>query len=541
MPSSTDCPPTSPEKFAHHLLKLFPPSEVKRVVLGSEHAEYQTDPVGFCEKHFREQYTDDVKAMMESVRDYPITIAKSANATGKSHGAARVAAWWYKVFEDCQVYTAAAPPEDNLKRILWGQIGDLIERHPKLFAQDRKNILNMSKGPQAFLAGVTIPSSGTDKQREAKFSGKHAPHLLFILDEGDAIPDEVYRGIESCMSGGHARLLIMFNPRAEHGEVYRMERDKRANVVHLSAFSHPNVVTGSEVIPGAVNRETTVRRINEWCRPWRDGDGGEKDTFELPEFLVGTTANSTDGGQYPPLEPGEYVIEEPSFSYMVLGRYPAQGTNQLISREWVGRARARWDAYVADKGEEPPTGVRAIMGLDVADDGADQNVAYLRYGGFIPRPKRWSGVDLDQTEERASKIYHARDVYQANIDGTGLGAGVAPHMRKLGCNAHKIKVAESPTKGCEFGQFRILRDQLLWEVREWLKRDKGAMLPPEEMLLEELLVPTYRDHNGKIEVMRKDVMKEHLKRSSNDLDALALTFADSDTLLDPLDLEGCAE
>ena len=38
--------------------------------------------------------------------------------------------------------------------------------------------------------------------REAKFSGKHAPYLLFILDEGDAIGDEVYRGIESCMSGG---------------------------------------------------------------------------------------------------------------------------------------------------------------------------------------------------------------------------------------------------------------------------------------------------------------------------------------------------
>ena len=79
---------------------------------------------------------------------------------------------------------------------------------------------------------ISAPS-GTEAQREAKFSGKHAPYLLFILDEGDAIPDEVYRGIESCMSGGHARLLIMFNPRAEVGEAYRMERDGRANVIKL--------------------------------------------------------------------------------------------------------------------------------------------------------------------------------------------------------------------------------------------------------------------------------------------------------------------
>ena len=114
---------------------------------------------------------------------------------------------------------------------------------------------------------MTIPASGTPAQREAKFSGKHAPNLLFIIDEGDAVPDEVYKGIESCMTGGHARLLIMFNPRAEIGEPSRMERDGRASVVHLSAFSHPNLIQGKDVIAGAVTRETTVRRINQWCRP----------------------------------------------------------------------------------------------------------------------------------------------------------------------------------------------------------------------------------------------------------------------------------
>ena len=80
---------------------------------------YQGDPVGFCESTFGEIYTDDVKAMMESVRDNPVTVAKSANATGKTHGAARVAAWFIKCFPDAQVYTAAAPPEDNLRRLLW--------------------------------------------------------------------------------------------------------------------------------------------------------------------------------------------------------------------------------------------------------------------------------------------------------------------------------------------------------------------------------------------------------------------------------------
>lgn len=74
---------------------------------------YQDDPVAFGENVLNETYTEDVKRMMESVRDNPVTIAKSANATGKTHGAARVAVWWFKCFPDSQVYTAAALPESN--------------------------------------------------------------------------------------------------------------------------------------------------------------------------------------------------------------------------------------------------------------------------------------------------------------------------------------------------------------------------------------------------------------------------------------------
>ena len=173
--------------------------------------------------------------------------------------------------------------------------------------------------------GVSIPTSGTEAQREGKFSGKHAPYLLFVVDEGDAVPDEVYRAIESCMTGGHARLLVMFNPRHESGAVYRMIRDGRAKVIRLSALHHPNVVTGEDRIPGAVTRETTIRRINEWCRPLAIGERSGAGCFELPEFLVGVTAQSQAGDTYPPLKPGWYKITDPAFSYMVPWRISGPG------------------------------------------------------------------------------------------------------------------------------------------------------------------------------------------------------------------------
>ena len=512
--------------LANYLLKNQTKKELRALAHGESNQffeMYANDPVGFCEVELGETLTDDIKRMMESVRDYPITIAKSATGPGKTFAAARAAVWWYETFPGSQVYTAAAPPEGNLRRLLWGEIGSIVHSRPQIFRNDKITSLNIQSHDQHFLTGVTIPMSGTSEQQEAKFSGKHAPYLLFIIDEGDAVPDEVYRGIEGCMSGGHARLLIMFNPRAEMGEVYTMERDKLANIVHLSAFNHPNVRTGKDIIPGAVTRDKTVERINKWCRPLQDKETQDETCFELPEFLVGVTALDAMQNPYPPLGAGWYKIMEPAFNYMVLGQYPAQAINQLISREWLLKARKRWDDYVTENGEVPPLYTPGIMGLDVGEFGPDLSVQCFRYGGFVEKLLFQGGVDTMVTGDWAIKQYKKRDLERANVDGTGVGAGVAPHLQRNGCSANSVKVASSPTKKSDLGEFGILRDQLWWSTREWL-RTEDAMLPPDEDLLEELKIPTYEVVKGKVKIMGKQTMRELLKRSPDRAEALIMTF-----------------
>lgn len=516
-----------PKEFAAFLASKMKPEALKSFQLKKDYLQYADDPVGFCTNELGETLTDDVISMLESVRDNIITIAVSSNATGKSHGAARAAVWFFKSHKDCKVYTTAAPPLSNLKNILWGEIGAITNKHPEMFGGDEITSLDIRRGPDEFITGVTIPVSGTAQEREAKFSGKHQKFLFFIIDEGDAVPLEVYKGIESCMSGGFVRFLIMFNPRQAMGPVFRMQRDNIGKVIHLSALRHPNVVTGEDKIPGAVTRDTTVRRINEWTRPIPGNEKIEKDSiFIVPDFLVGVTAPRQNGGFYPPLPAGTRKIINPAFSYMVLGQYPAQGTNQLISSEWISRARARYDIYVLEHGNTPPAGSSGIMGLDCAEFGDDVNCAVARYGGYLTPFDTWGGVDPIETGSRAITWYKSHNgITSANIDATGVGSGVAPHMQLGGCVAQGVKVASKPTMKSEIGDFHIKRDQLLWSVREWLRADPSAMLPPDEEFLEELSVPTYEIVNGKIEVMKKDDMKEILKRSPNKLDSLSMTFA----------------
>ena len=552
------------DQLAENILDNYSLDDIEGFLGKQDYTEYQKDPVGFCEKELGMTLTLDVQGMMDSVRDHKVTIAVSGNATGKTHGASAVAIWFKKAHSNSQVIMAACPPSDrNLKLKLWGELKTVIRAQAKMWENYDINALRIQQkdDERSFIDGVTIPAAGTEEERESKFSGQHAPHLLFVLDEGDAIPDEVFRAIDGCMSGGHCRLLVMFNPKQRKGEAYRKIKEGRASVVRLDALKHPNVLTGKDVIPGAVTRDKVVQRINEWTKPLMKGEEVDSGCFKVPKFLVGKTTESDKGDLYPILQAGYRRVEVASFYYMVLGQYPILGSNQLISEEWINKARSRWDMYVAEFGKKPPVGVRPEMGMDVADEGGDYNSVCTRYGGWVEEFSKWRGMDLDRSSLKAKGVYADKRALSINVESDGLGAGVPPRLKRLwywycekckrtytetdliycpDCsdeeknlnvemkkeflNVRKVIMSSSPTEKTEMGEFNRMRDQLWWACREWLRTDTSAALPPDEHDWEELLVPTFEEWNGKIKIMAKDDMKAALGRSPDKADSLIQTF-----------------
>ena len=499
--------------------------------------DYSDDPVGFIEDVLGDMLAPDIVKVCKSVQENVWTIARSCNAPGKSHAAARIAIWFLLCHEKAQVYMASAPPIENLQRILFGEVMSVVNAHPELFEGYTKKTLELKRGPLDFLAGITIPASGTQAEKIARVSGKHRDALLFILDEADGIDEAVFQGIDGCLAGGEkVRVLALFNPRASMGRLYQMERDRQAHVVHLSAFNHPNVITGDVVIPGAVNRETVVRRINLWCRKLAEGERRDRSCFELPEFLVGAKAESdVKGVFFKPLEAGVYKPKNAQFSTVVLGEYPTQSTTQLISRSWIDNAFARWEDWVGKHGERPPSKTYGIMGVDVAAQGEDLNVTYIKWGPWIGKPTIWSGVDPDEGASRLIEIYRSTKIIRAHIDGTGIGASVAPKMMRKGCVAHSVMAAGKPMESIELGEFRILRDNLLWRLREWLRTDKYAMLPPDEILAEEMMTVQYDTDSGKIECSKTADMREILGRSPDRLMAMCMCFYEPRPLFESWD------
>lgn len=518
---------------------------------GLRYGDYQGDPAGFISDVLGEKtLTNDQLRILDTLAKYDRIVVKSATGTGKSFLGARIATYFFKAYERAQIYMAAAPPESNLRRILWSELSEVFIKNPSVFEGEKISDLKIRRttDPKSYIVGTTIPQNGTEDERKARFSGKHSPVLVFLLDEADAIPGEILEAIEGCMSGGSVTKLIMFmNPKKKGGYIYHeLIRGKQAHVITMSAFNHVNVVTGEDVIPGAVTRKTVLQRINEWTYipnedeykdvwdEWQESGNLKNGFFSIPDCLIGTTCQRTNGdGDYDPLPAGIRKVKPlyQKFFYMVLGEYPLDDAQQLIPTEAIEAARTRWDLWVAQYGENPPELVRPIMGLDVAEYGRDANSLCLRYGNWVPNFKKRNGIDPDTVALWASKIYKEVNCRSGKIDAIGIGSGIPSRMGRDGCNGVAgIKVNEKPSnKHSQDGEFGSLRDEIYWLMAKWVQND-SSMLPPNKTLVDSLLALQYEvNSKGKICIISKKQLKTKLGYSPDDLDSLALTFSPAKT------------
>ncbi len=512
---------------------------------GSSFKHYQDDPAGFVRDILQEYVWDKLEEVMLAVRDHPFVAVTGANAVGKGWVAARTVLWWLNSFAPSKIVTTAAPPARQVRELLWAEVRGAqraaLDRNIPLCGGKPGVLAIRTEDPHHWAQGFVIPTMGTPEERISRFQGHHSPHLLIVFDEAHGIPEEIFDAADSCLSGGHNHFLLLSNPLAPSGPFYRRTKSKMWHTIQISAFDHPNVISGKELVPGAVTRKKTYVRIHEGSRTLRwDEDVDElakQAVFEVPAYF------RDEDEENPNLEAiagTTRVVVTPALATKVLGRFPLQADNALISVEWLEAAKQRWLTYVEEFGETPPplpAGTVAVHGFDVAEFGKDPNVLVSRYEWFVTRPRKWNGVDALVAGDIAMSHLDPDDL--VHVDGIGVGAGTGPHMQRHGFKkAYNVKFSASATLAVKqittdqaedmlpAEEFDRMRSQAYWTLREWLRLNPRAALPPDDNLEEDLTVLTYEKlPNGKLQVLPKKKVKELLTRSPNDGDAVALTFA----------------
>lgn len=450
----------------------------------------------------------------------------AGHGVGKTFGAAGVVNWFFDAFPRSITMTTA-PTKEQVELLLWKDIKSQREGK-NLPGRVLPEAPRMTKGPNWFAYGRTTADAG-GKGTE-RFQGQHHEFLLFVLDEGEGIPDFVFDAVGAMMTGGGVIIcLVLGNPRTRTSRFHKLGSRAGVDTIRLSVLDHPNVVQGREVVKGATTREWVRGMVADHCQVV-DAHDEDEHTFALAWDVVAEESGETlAAGTYPA---GTIFKPDPAFLFRVMGIAPKNNAGHTFVSP--GRYEAACKRAPLDEDK-----TRARIGVDCARFGDDHGTVYVRWGGKVWRHKRISQGDSFEyfaAVKSAADWLHAQGVtsLHVRIDGGG-GYGSGPFdliskdagLKELFPEFRCFEVHNNadPHNGKEYAN---LVTEMYAEAAESLKGLRIENAPPElEGDLTERLFG-YANKSGRTVKRlepKEEGFKKRTKRSPDDGDGFVLAVA----------------
>jgi len=360
-----------------------------------------------------------------------------------------------------------APSAPQLHDALMGDVRATFRLLPPawadLFDVDSDRIKLKSSPDDCF---VTARTSRADNPESLQ--GIHSPNVMLVIDEASGVSDETFEAAGGSMSTPGAVTLCCGNPTRATGffwRVHNLERD-RWFTLRVSCLDSPRV--SRDFVDEIANR---------------------------------------------------YGEDSNSYRVRVLGEFPLADADTLIPADLVDGAMLRDIAL--------DLGAAEIWGVDVARFGSAESVLIKRRGTRVTdMPRRWSGLDTmalaGVIKAEYDSLPHTARPALIVIDVIGIGAGVVDRLAEQELPILGLNVGEVPSVT---GRFVRMRDQLWYQVREWLE-SRQVTLPRDDKLRQDLTSPraTFMS-DGRLQVESKAQLRSRGVASPDSGDALCLTFA----------------
>jgi len=339
---------------------------------------------------------------------------------GHGVGKTKLASGLFSHFLDCflpSIIYTFAPTEMQIRDLLWKEIGS--DRIGGDFPGEISlSDLSVSISPNHFAKGrATNDNGGKGSER---VQGQHGEFLMFVLDEAEGVAGFVYKAIKTMLSGGIGIVLMLANPKTRTSDFYHQRTRATCKSFRISSHSHPNVVRGFDVIPGAVKRTYVESMMagdgnspNVEIAPRHDVD---RHTFELPFAVLFNELMRP---------PGTIFLPNDEYLFRVLGIPPESGAGNTIIP--TGRFEAACKRQVADLDFVDRLKIR--MGADVSRWGNDFGTLYVEHGALVWREAQFWKQDGDEyagaIQECALRLYAEAPAGEKptslhiRIDGTG--------------------------------------------------------------------------------------------------------------------------
>lgn len=433
---------------------------------------------------------DTQAAILQAMnRPHARVAVKGCHASTKTFAAAELVLWWLVRFQQAIAVTTSATGTQVEKEV-WGEIHKAIRT--ARVAYPPLNLTELRFAPDRYAIGISTNEA-------ERFHGFHADHVLIVVDEAPGVRPPIWEAIEGIRAGGDVRVLALGNPTIASGPFYDAFSKDRAGwqTFTINAFDTPN-----------------LRGLSL------------EDLLALPEHEL-------DVAPRPYLVTRRYVAEKyaewgpehPLWQARVLGQFPTQAEDALVSLAWLEAAKYREAAL-------SPSGW-LCAGLDVAGPGEDETVLVIREGSSISETFSWRGAD-PRGDVLAALLPYKERLQTVNVDSVGIGYYMLKHLGDAGLPVLGVNVGEAAS---DTEKFVNRKAELYWGMRQRFQAGDVAGLTDETAIAQLAGIRYSHNARGQVVIESKDDARKRGVRSPDRAEAIMLAFAGSDSHVSFQDLQ----
>lgn len=232
-------------------------------------------------------------------------------------------------------------------------------------------------------------------------------------------------------------------------------------------------------------------------------------------------------------EPMRTIFKTSDFMALLQTSHPFQ----VIPTDWIRQAQKRWTPGVPELPGTTRQVPLSCVALDVAEGGRDRTVAVRRYGDWIAPPLVKPGSETPHATDAVALVEPLLlEGGYVIVDADGVGGqayGILHARFKTRARAFRgVKPTLWRDRGHDgepgSNEYFNIRAAAWWCARIALdpKNPRRVALPPGNDLLAELAAPRWFISGRKIQLERKDDIRERLGRSPDLADAVVMALWD---------------
>ena len=411
--------------------------------------------------------------MPVAIREHKPLIIPSGHAQGKDWLSSSIVLWFtYNYYPSKTIVTA--PTSRQVEEIIWGEIEERW-RNKQIPLEGRLLSDKLDIAPEHFVIGFTTKETGN---MVGKFQGFHSPNILVIASEAQAISDKIYEQMDGVLTSENSLQILIGNPLVTTGKFAREIKRTMANIViHLNCLESPNYRERREVIPGMASYHWVERKREDW---------------------------------------GE---DHPLWYARVLGRLPKTSIDSVFSHDLLDSITDIEPNVVERK---------LVVSCDPARQGLDECVILAGVSGRSPKSDIMPQSKADVVTSHILQMI--KDISGETTDGVclvieedGLGGPICDFTRGLIDDGVDQYDALIGGKAEDDLHYKNLRAEIWMYARDQAEKKLVSIPEADTYLREELTeVKYFYTPKGKIQIEKKEDVKERLGRSPNRADAWVL-------------------